>query len=402
MNYSGYNPTPETLLEVFEKIFPSENAEVFSVAPGRVNLIGDHTDYNNGFVLPVTIEQGVFCVLGWSESETSRIYSDNFDEVYSCKIKENLYPNASNQWSLYISGVLQEIAKIGKMDREITAIITGTVPIGAGLSSSAAIEVSFALAIEKLFEITIDPIDLIRLCQKVEINYAGVNCGVMDQFVSRLGMSDHALFLDCESLLYQNIPLNFHEETIVIIDSKKKRELAKSVYNNRAVECKNAVQILTDNKFNISSLRDVTLNDLQHTDHILPEPLNRRCRHVITENDRVLDSVKALRDRDFHKLGALMEQSHLSLKNDFEVSCEELDFLVQTANESPQLIGARMTGGGFGGATVNIVKEDGVEKFISFMRHAFKKKFNVEPEFHCIYHNIEASTSFVNEFKNIT
>ena len=385
----------DELVNLYTKIFPESKPEIFSMAPGRVNLMGDHTDYNNGFVLPITTEHAVYCVVGEADEGNSRIYSVNFDEYFECSIGRRNFSNEAGAWSKYISGVIQELYAIKTFDQEMNILVYGTVPIGAGLSSSAAIEVSVASALAAKFEIDIETVDLIKLCREVEIKYAGVNCGIMDQFVSKCGEYKHALYLDCESLQYTNIPISFENEVIVIVDTKVKRELATSVYNTRAQECVASVGILQSAGLEIDSLRDVNPDDLEIYRSVLTVPYLSRVRHVVTENQRVKDSVEALIKNDVIRFGELMYASHASLKNDYKVSCDELDFLVKQATLMPQVLGSRMTGGGFGGATVNLVKKKGLDVFIRTIAESYRQQFNIEPGIYIVRENLEATIVYL-------
>ncbi|MBA7653631.1 Galactokinase [subsurface metagenome] len=352
---------------------------VFS-APGRVNLIGEHTDYNEGFVLPMAIEKKII-MLGQSRNDR-RVQV--FDLGYKVKIKfslDNLTPIKKDKWANYLMGVADEMQKAGYILQGVNIIFRSDIPQKAGLSSSAALEVVTALTMAKLNSLKIEPVKMARLCQQAESNFVGVNCGIMDQYISVLGKKGYALMIDCRSNEYELVPFADKNYKIVICNSKVERGLVDSKYNQRRKECKQVTEFFADKlERKISALRDVTINDLDRFGTKLPDPIFRRARHIITENNRVLTSTGTLKNNDFTTFGQLMIESHQSLRDDYEVSCPELDLLVALALNEEGVLGARMTGAGFGGCTINLVKKAYLEHFIEVISEEYKKKTGIIPE----------------------
>lgn len=357
-------------------------------APGRVNLIGDHTDYNEGFVLPATIDRAVYVVLAPREDGRVRIRSSNFDEAIEYPLEQRPVGTAGS-WTSYATGAVEELRSGGYLSGGFEMLISGDVPLGAGLSSSAALEVAIVFGLTKLFDAEIDPVDAILLCQRVEHRYAGVQCGIMDQFCSRLGWKDHALFLDCRSLEYEHLPLPLADAglAIVIADSRVSRELAGSKYGERRRECEAAVSALSASNPAISALRDLTADILEAEGHRLNDTLAKRALHVVNENARVMRAREALRAGEFEGFGELMNASHWSLRDLFEVSAPELDLLVAVAQSTDGVLGARMTGGGFGGCTVNLVRIDALERIRSRLEASYVSEFGRSPEIYVLMEN---------------
>ena len=291
-------------------------------APGRVNLIGEHTDYNEGFVFPVAIDREVRYAVSPRDDRKVVLRSLNFDAESEFSLS-NITKDADQPWSNYVRGIAAVLQEAGHVLRGMNAVIEGDVPLGSGLSSSAAMEIGALLAFEAVSGFQIEPVSAARLAQKAENQFVGVNCGIMDQFISRLGKKGHALLIDCRSLSYEPVPVGGDEVRIVVADSKVKRGLVDSEYNKRRAECERAVVLLSGRLSNIGALRDVTPRQLvAHAD--LLADVTRRARHVVTEDDRCLRSVEALRAGDLEAFGKLMNQSHISLRDDYEVSCREL------------------------------------------------------------------------------
>jgi len=354
--------------------------DFISAAPGRVNLIGEHTDYNDGFVLPMAIDRSVRVAVSGREDRVASIYSANFDESVSFEIDSLGEREGSIRWHDYVKGVALEFLKLGFDIRGFNGLIWGDVPIGAGLSSSAAIEVATAHSLSLLNSVELEPTELAKLCRRAENLYVGVNCGIMDQFVSALGLREHALFLDCRDLSYSHVPLPRDEVSVVVCDSKVRRELAGSEYNIRRAQCAEGVKLLSEFLPGISSLRDVSYSDFLRYSESLPGDVRRRCRHVITENERTREAAELLRAGEFHRFGELMNLSHESLRDDYEVSCMELDALVEAARASEGLLGARLTGAGFGGCTVNLVEPSLVESFCSSVSSRYEAETGIRPD----------------------
>jgi len=342
-------------------------------APGRVNLIGEHTDYNEGFVLPIAIGKKII-MLG--QLRNDRLVQV-FDLGYKAEAKfylDNLSPSKKDTWVNYLMGVMDEIQKTEYPLQGANLIFTSNIPKGAGLSSSAALEVVTALTMAKLNLLEIKPVEMAHLCRRAENNFVGVACGIMDQYISCLGQKNYALFIDCRSNDYELIPFKNYNYQIVICNSKIQRGLLNSEYNKRKEECKIAAEFFK-HKLNreIRALRDITIDEYKKYQAQLLEVIARRARHVISENYRVQAGVQALREENFSAFGKLMVESHQSLKNDYEVSCPELDLLVDLALKQEGVLGARMTGAGFGGCTVNLLRREYIDAFEKTIKQGYKK-----------------------------
>jgi len=349
-------------------------------APGRVNLIGEHTDYNDGFVLPMAIEKEVIMLGQLRNDRKVRVFDFGYNTEIDFSL-DKLIPLCKNTWANYLMGVIDEIQKAEYILQGANLIFRSNVPRKAGLSSSAALEVVTALAIAELNSLKIEPVKMARLCQQAENNFVGVACGIMDQYISCLGQKNHALFIDCRSNNYEPIPFKDHNYQIVICNSKIQRSLVNSEYNKRREECKIATEFFK-HKLNreIRALRDITIDEYKKYQAHLPEIIARRARHVISENYRVQTGVQALRGGNFSAFGQLMIESHHSLKNDYEVSCAELDLLVDLALKQEGVLGARMTGAGFGGCTVNLLKRDYIDAFKKNVKNEYKKITGINPD----------------------
>lgn len=369
-------------------------------APGRVNLIGEHTDYNDGFVFPVAIDKYIHIVGSKRSDRRVHLHALDMDEEYTFSMDA---PDNSETpaWSNYLKGVAhllqtQVLNKIGHTLQGMSAVISGNVPIGAGLSSSAALSVASALAFlggcglqiadtgintkSDISVIQLPPIELAALCQRTEHEFAGVNCGIMDPTISLLGKTDHALFLDCSSLEYRHVPLNLEDILLVICNTNVKRELASSEYNKRRAECERGVEIMQQWMPNMTSLRDVTLEDFKKYEVELPQITQKRCRYVVEENTRVQTAVNALTTKDISTFGTLMNESHAGLRDAYEVSCDELNILTDIAQSIDRVIGARMTGAGFGGCTVNLIYQDAVETLRSRVMKEYTHRTGIDPD----------------------
>lgn len=356
-------------------------------APGRVNLIGEHTDYNEGFVFPVAIDREVVIAARRRDDRTVVLYSNNYEQQDSFDLDhiEKVSGEGAPTWSNYIRGVVSVFLEAGLAIGGFEAALEGNVPQGAGLSSSAALEVATGTLLTNLFDLDVDAKRIALLGQRAENRFVGVQCGIMDQFISSLGKRDHALMIDCRSLDYRAVPLHLGEKgaSIVILDSKVKRGLVDSKFNDRRRECQEAVKHLQTllSRPELASLRDVTPADLEHVGDRLPQTIFSRARHVVTENDRVLQSVSALEGGDLERFGSLMNQSHESLKIDYEVSCPELDLLVSLAQGIPGTYGSRLTGAGFGGCTVNLVDNAALEGFEATVLAAYHEQTGLNAGF---------------------
>jgi galactokinase len=347
-------------------------------APGRVNLIGEHTDYNDGFVMPAALDLSVFVRVWPREDRKLQIRSENFDEEIEFDLDEP-NPVARRHWSDYTVGVAVTLERAGYRLRGADLQIRGEVPVGSGLSSSAAVEVATACALTANSDLSIDGRELALLCQKAENEFVGARVGIMDQFTSLFGQAQRALLLDCRSLEFKLLPLP-DTVNLVICNTMVKHALASSAYNERRAQCEAGVRHFQQFLPNVMALRDVTLQQLAQFGGDLPEVIYHRCLHVITENARVLAAAEALEQNDLHRFGELMAQSHNSLRDDYEVSSRELDLMVELAHGVDGVYGARMTGGGFGGCTVNLVNVRDVEQFKQSVQKKYERITALKPE----------------------
>ena len=351
-------------------------------APGRVNLIGEHTDYNEGFVLPAAIDLYCWTAIAPRSDTSIRVYSENFSE--SAEMDLAAPPRkARGHWSDYIFGVVQMLQSKGARLTGANLLISSDVPLGSGLSSSAALETCIATAFLSLARLDWPKKDLARLCQRAENEYVGARVGIMDQFACLCGEELAALMLDCRSLSFRPIPLP-PEIKLVASNTMIKHALAAGEYNERRIECEEVVRRLSAKIPGITSLRDVTLQQLSACKNVISDTLYRRARHVITENARVQDFAAAMTRRDLHAVGPLLKASHASLRDDYEVSCRELDLMVSLNLAQPGVIGARMTGGGFGGCTISLVEARHTAPFVEAVRSAYEADTGLKPEIYVL------------------
>ena len=366
----------KTLSEAFHGFYGAQSKTYR--APGRVNLIGEHTDYNQGFVMPAAIDFSTWIAIAPREDRKLSVRSENFSET--AELDLDCPPSRGiGHWSDYPFGVALKLEEAGHRLRGANLLVRGEIPIGSGLSSSAAIEVATGLALLDNAEIEIDRLELAKLCQQAENEYVGMRCGLMDQFISCFGQAGHALMLDCRSMDYE--PLALPESVkLVVCNTMVKHELAGSEYNARRAECEEAVERLAGRVPKIHSLRDVTVDDFARFGEELPELIRKRCRHVVSENDRVVKAARALQSTDLAAFGMLMGESHQSLRDDYQVSCEELDLMVTLANKASGVDGARMTGGGFGGCTINLVRSESVDSFREKVARGYADVTGKQPE----------------------
>jgi galactokinase len=344
----------------FHKVYGA-TPDVVVHAPGRVNLIGEHTDYNEGFVLPAAIDRSIDFAGRMRADRVVQVHSLDFDASVEFNL-DDIQKDSKNTWSNYVRGVSKYLEEDGYRLSGADMVFGGDVPREAGLSSSAAVEVGTAAFWKALLRLELDPVYLVKLARKAENQFVGVPCGIMDQFISALGREHHALFLDCRDLSYRHVPLR-DDVKIVVCNSGVKRALAQSEYEVRLKQCRQAVAQIASTGRAVQSLRDVTPADLESARSALSDILYRRARHVVSENHRVLEAVKVLGAGDLERFGELMNASHESLRDDYEVSSKELDVLVEVARKQPGVLGARMTGAGFGGCTVNLVRQEAAEDF---------------------------------------
>jgi galactokinase len=345
-------------------------------APGRVNLIGEHTDYNDGFVMPAAIRFYIWVAISPRDDRKLVLQSEDFPDQRVIDLAD-VETQRSGEWTDYVSGVALTLEQAGHRLRGANLLIRGDVPVGAGLSSSAAIGVASGMALLENSEISLPAVELAKICQRSENEFVGARVGIMDPFVSRCGQEGKALTLDCRSLAFELLPIP-ETVSLVICNTMVKHALANGEYNTRRRECEEGVRVLEAVLPEIHSLRDVTLEQLETHRTLLSTLLYRRCRHVISENGRVLAAAAALKKRDLSAFGKLMAKSHESLRDDFEVSCRELDMMVEIASSCNGIHGARMTGGGFGGCTINIVANESVDEFEEEVRRVYRDKMGLE------------------------
>lgn len=352
-------------------------------APGRVNLIGEHTDYNDGFVLPLAINRRTFVCAAARTDRLVRVRSRDFDASAELSL-DDVDSSAKVDWVKYIFGVARVLQERGIEIAGADLLIASSVPVGAGLSSSAALEISVGAALVGISGKTVDLKQLALAGQAAEHRFVGTRSGIMDQFVAALGVEGHALLIDCRALEAKPIPLKLKDYTVVVCDTKVEHNLAASEYNKRRAECERAVEILRGSLPEITHLRDVSTADLKRYESLLPKPLDRRARHVVTENERTLAASNALKSGDVKTLGGLMNESHRSLRDDYEVSCAELDLMCEIALSIEGVAGARMTGGGFGGCTINLVRANATDLFQNTVAQDYEKKTGIAPEIYLV------------------
>lgn len=365
----------------YEKYGNRENKPVSFFSPGRVNLIGEHTDYNGGFVFPCALNYGTYLIIRKTDDNILKLSTINFNDDATTEIK-GLFTNTGKKWINYPLGVINEFLKREVKITGLELLYYGDLPNGAGLSSSASIEIVTAFALNQLFNPGFSTLDLVKMCQKAENQFVGMNCGIMDQFAVGFGKKDHAIFLNCDTLLFENIPVGLNDCYLIITNTNKRRGLTDSKYNERRSECDRAVELLQRYK-PIRNLSELFTSEIAILERYIDDPVvRRRARHVISENGRVTEAVNVLKNNNILRFGELMNQSHDSLKEDYEVTGIELDTLVYEGRKLPGVIGTRMTGAGFGGCTVSIVKKKDTDRFISELTSVYKLKTGLIPEFY--------------------
>ena len=355
-------------------------------APGRVNLIGEHTDYNGGHVFPCALTIGTYGVARKREDRTLRFYSVNFDKLgVITSSLDDLVPSKEAGWTNYPKGVMWAFEKRGfQIPQGLDILIYGDIPNGSGLSSSASLEVLTGLILKDTYGFDVSMVDIALIGQDSENNFNGCNCGIMDQFASAMGKKDNAIFLDTNTLEYEYAPVVLEDAKIVITNSKVKHSLVDSAYNDRRNECEQALKELQQ-EVDIRTLGDLTEEEFEaHKGAIQDEVRRKRAKHAVYENQRAIRAVEALKAGDIGTFGKLMNESHVSLRDDYEVSCREIDILVDLAWEIPGVIGSRITGGGFGGCTVSIVKNEAVDTFIDSIGRTYREKVGHDAEFYVV------------------
>lgn len=368
----------------FKKVFgEKENCKTF-FSPGRVNLIGEHTDYNGGNVFPCALSFGTYGVISLRNDKKVRMYSSNFEDIGIIEFDlDNISYEKSHDWVNYPKGVIDVMKKHGyDINIGFDIAVYGNIPNGAGLSSSASLELLIAVMMDNLFELKIDRVDLVKFSQEAENKFVGVNCGIMDQFAIGMGKKNNAILLDCNTLKYNYCPVELKDEILVIANTNKRRGLADSKYNERRSECEQALEELKT-KLNINSLGELSIEDFENNKNLIDSEIRiKRAKHAVYENQRTLMAKEALAKNDLSTFGKLMNESHISLRDDYEVTGIELDTLVELAWNHEATIGARMTGAGFGGCTVALVKKDRAQNFIEKVGQGYKEKIGYEASFY--------------------
>lgn len=378
----------DKLIKDFKKIFSyqeDENIKIF-FSPGRVNLIGEHTDHNGGYVFPCALDFGTYAVVRKREDKKFRMYSENFENLGTIEFNlDKLINDKKDHWANYPKGVIKTFLDKGyKISSGFDVLFLGTIPNGAGLSSSSSIEVLVAVILQDLFSIDIDRIEIAKICQEVENNFIGVKSGIMDQFAIGMGKKNNAILLDCNTLIYKYVPIELENMSIVVANTNKKRGLADSKYNERRDDCQRALKILKENSVNIKYLCELNNEDFDKVKHLIMEDETalKRATHAIRENERAKKAVELLIQGNIEAFGKLMNDSHISLRDDYEVTGFELDSLVEAAWEEKGTIGSRMTGAGFGGCTVSIVRNKNLDDFIKNVGEKYKNKVGYEASFY--------------------
>lgn len=354
--------------KTFIEKFKSKPLLIFS--PGRINIIGEHTDYNDGFVFPAAIDKGIAAAIQKSASSSCTAVALDLDSTIKFEL-DKIKPSKEGSWENYVLGVVAEIQNKNKVVGNFNIVFKGNIPGGAGMSSSAALENSVVFGLNELFELKLTKEEMILISQKAEHNYVGVNCGIMDQYASMFGKKEHALHLDCRNSEAKPYKIDFKDHQLILINTNVKHSLSDSAYNDRRAACESISKLL-----NIKALRDATEADLKKVIDKVPPSNYQKALFVIQENSRTLKAAKAIEDNDLKKLGALIYQSHQGLSNQYKVSCDELDFLVNQAKKNKHVLGARMMGGGFGGCTINLIAKSEAKAFIETVSKVYKNKFN--------------------------
>ncbi len=381
-----------SLKEQFSKLYGIDKDPIIVRSPGRVNIIGEHTDYNGGFVLPASIDKAAYIAMALRDDDEIHLMAQDLNETFSISIKD-LKPVGDISWPNYILGAVAQFQKKNILLKGFNAILTSDVPIGAGLSSSAAVECATVFALNELLHTNFTNIEMVLMAQKAEHEYAGVMCGIMDQFASVMGKHNHVMKLDCRSLEYEYVPFNLDGIKILLLNTNVKHSLASSEYNTRRLECEQAVAWIKEHHPEVYSLRDV--NEAMLDDYVLPKDLlvYKRSLFIVQEIDRLQKGCEDLKMGDIHALGKKMFVTHDGLSNMYDVSCKELDFLVDFVKNNDAVVGARMMGGGFGGCTINLVKEEAIEQLINQIQPSYEEAMGLPLNYYIA--SIENGTSII-------
>ena len=356
--------------------FSNFDEQVYVESPGRINLIGEHTDYNEGFVMPTAIDKKIYLKFRKNQTEDlCCIYSSTYNSGFEFHLNAQL--TKTGGWEDYLLGVIQELQVLGRLLKGFDCIIESQLPVGAGISSSAALECGFASGLNQLFDLNLSAMEIVKLSQRAENNFVGSNCGIMDQFASVMSKKDHISLLDCRNLEFQYISADFKNCKLLLLNTNVSHNLAESEYNNRRRDCEQAVEIIKKDHPEVNSLRDIDLDTLENYKEVLEPKIFQRCIYVFKENERVLKASEALNSGDLKTFGELMYSSHEGLQHNYEVSCPELDFLVDFSRNKKYVYGSRMMGGGFGGCTINLIEAEKIEEYITEAETAYHNKFGI-------------------------
>ncbi len=359
-----------------------EKEPILIIAPGRINFIGEHTDYNDGFVMPAAVDRQIVFAMAPNHSDQFNFYSADFDSTISFTASD-LVPG--NDWFHYLMGVVDGMIKRGLQPGGVDCVLRGDIPGGAGMSSSAALCSGFGFGLNEIFDLKLSRLDLAKIGQAAEHNFAGVKCGIMDQFASLFGKDESAMLLDCRSLAYEYLPFHFPDVEIVLIDTKVKHALGSSEYNLRRASCEEGVVAMRKSNHHIQSLRDASLTDLDAVKSLLSPGTFDKCQFIIEEITRTQQAASLLKKGDLEAFGKLMVETHWGLSRKYEVSCPESDFLVHFAHDYPhEILGARQMGGGFGGCVINLIRRGSVEKYSQKVRDKYFVTFKKEPDFYSV------------------
>ena len=374
METNTTNKIANAIAEKFRQVFNSEPLVVRS--PGRVNLIGEHTDYNEGFVLPAAINKAIYVAAAISNNDECRFIAADLNEEYSGNIRDLV--KIEGHWSVYINSVIDQLQKAGYSIAGFNCVIGGDIPTGAGMSSSAAVECAVLFALNEMFSLGLDTLAMVKMAQQAENKYVGVQCGIMDQFASMFGKKNHVIKLDCRSLQYEYKPFDMEGIRIVLFDTNIKHSLASSEYNTRRLQCEAGVAMIREFNRGVKKLRDVNLVMLDR--YVLPQDkiVYKRCRFIVEEIQRLQDACVDLENNDMVNFGKKMFATHTGLSELYDVSCKELDFMVEFVKNEKSVLGARMMGGGFGGCTINLIKEEAIEELSGRIEKAYRDAFGID------------------------
>lgn len=367
----------DLIAKSFLEIFSQEPMIAF--APGRINLIGEHTDYQEGFVFPAAVSQGIWVGIQQNNSNSTKIHSFDFDEDFVFDVAS--FSPKKGHWANYIMGMVAQLKQAGYPVKGFNMVFGGNIPVGSGLSSSAALSVGIGTALTGLFNFKVSKKSIALYAQKSEQLFEGLNCGIMDPYASAFGKEGHALLLDCRSNSHEEVPVSLDKHSFLLVNTKVKHKLADSAYNKRRAACEESVAILSSTFSGIKTLRDISTDDLPQIERLLPPALFPKAKHVILEDSRVHQAGKSLKAGDLIHFGKLMKESHQSLSRDYEVSCAELDFLAEKSWKMEYVLGSRMMGGGFGGCTINLLETTAIDHFKPHIEKAYFEKFGIHPEF---------------------